>query len=188
VLTPIVAVAMAAAALSVAGLITSSSDMFETENAQRRLATFTGENETVYETDTARLSLIPQYMALIDRHMLFGYGTGFSRSLPLGPHNSYLDFWVNNGFAGLVLYLWLLLALLSLCWARRFWPGFVFTQIALLAGMFTHDVIHLGVFLMLSGLVLGVSWGTAVRATPVGLADRLAEGGAAVRRHPATAA
>lgn len=187
-LTPVVAVTMAAAALGVADLITSSSDMFQTENAQRRLATFTGENETVYETDTARLSLIPQYMALIDRHMLFGYGTGFSRSLPLGPHNSYLDFWVNNGFAGLLLYLWLLLALLSLCWARRFWPGFVFTQIALLAGMFTHDVIHLGVFLMLSGLVLGVSWGTATRATPAGLADRLAEGGAAVRRHPATVA
>lgn len=188
VLTPLVAAAMAAAALGIAGYITSSSDMFQTENAQRRLATFAGDNETVYETDTARLSLIPQYMALIDRHMLFGYGTGFSRSLPLGPHNSYLDFWVNNGFAGLLLYLWFLLALLSLCWARRFWPGFVFTQIALLAGMFTHDVIHLGVFLMLSGVVLGVSWGTAARATPVGLADRRAEGGAAVRRHPATAA
>jgi O-antigen ligase len=188
VLAPLVAAVMAAAALGIAGYITSSSDMFEAKNAQRRLATFTGDDQAVYETDTARLSLIPQYMALIDRHMLFGYGTGFSRSLPLGPHNGYLDFWVNNGFAGLLLYLWLLLALLSLCWARRFWPGFVFTQIALLAGMFTHDVIHLGVFLMLSGLVLGVSWGTAARATPAGLADRLAEGGAAVRRHPATAA
>jgi O-antigen ligase len=187
-LAPLAAAAMAAAALSVAGLITTSSDMFQTENAQRRLATFAGENETVYETDTARLSLIPQYMALIDRHMLLGYGTGFSRSLPLGPHNSYLDFWVNNGFAGLLLYLWLLVAMLSLCWARRFWPGLVFTQIALLAGMFTHDVIHLGVFLILSGLILGISWGTTARATPVGLADRAAEGGAAVRRHPATAA
>jgi hypothetical protein len=54
--------------------------------------------------------------------------------------------------------------------------------------MFTHDVIHLGVFLMLGGLVLGISWGTTARATSAGLADRIAEGGAAVRRHPATVA
>ena len=166
----------------------TASDMFDAENAQRRLETFTGENETVYGSDAVRLSLVPQYMALIDRHMLFGHGAGFSRSLPLGPHNSYLEFWVNNGFAGLVFYLWMLIGMLSLCWARRFWPGFVFAQIAMLAGMFTHNVIQLGVFLMLSGIVLGVSWGLVVRAAAVGAADRAAERAAAPRRHPATAA
>ena len=187
-LAPMAAIAMAALAALAVTQITSSSDMFEAENAQRRLATFAGGNETVYATDDVRLSLVPQYMALIDRRMLFGHGTGFSRSLPLGPHNSYLEFWVNNGFAGLLLYLWLLLGMLSLCWARRFWPGFVFTQIAILAGMFTHDVIQLGVFLMLSGIVLGISWGRVTRVSVAGLADQAAERAAAGKRHPATAA
>ena len=186
-LIPVAALVMAGVAAVLVTQITASSDMFETENAQRRLATFAGGSETVYETDGARLSLIPQYMALIDQRMLFGHGTGFSRSLPLGPHNSYLEFWVNNGFAGLMLYLWLLVAMLLLCWARRFWPGFVFVQIAMLAGMFTHDVIQLGVFLILSGLVLGVSWGMTVRVGAAGKADRRAERAAAARRHPATA-
>lgn len=186
-LIPVAALVMAGVAAVLVTQITASSDMFETENAQRRLATFAGGSDTVYETDGARLSLIPQYMALIDQRMLFGHGTGFSRSLPLGPHNSYLEFWVNNGFAGLMLYLWLLVAMLFLCWSRRFWPGFVFVQIAMLAGMFTHDVIQLGVFLILSGLVLGVSWGMTVRVGAAGKADRRAERAAAARRHPATA-
>ena len=185
---PLTAAIMAAIAAVVVTQITSSSDMFATDNAQRRLSTFAGDNQTVYETDDVRLSLIPQYMALIDRRMLFGYGTGFSRSLPLGPHNSYLEFWVNNGFAGLLFYIWLLVAMLSLCWARRFWPGFVFVQIAMLAGMFTHDVIQLGVFLVLSGIVLGVSWGGTVRVSAAGKSDHAAERDAAARRHPATAA
>lgn len=136
-----------------------SSEMFSAENAQRRVATLSMDNSAVYESDDARLNLIPQYMMLIDQKMLFGYGAGFSRSLPYGPHNTYLDFWVNNGLLGLLLYVWLLLAMLALTWARRFWPGFVFLQVALLAGMFTHEVIHMGVFLILAGLAMSISWG-----------------------------
>ena len=54
--------------------------------------------------------------------------------------------------------------------------------------MFTHDVIQLGVFLMLSGIVLGISWGRVARVSVAGVADQVAERAAAGKRHPATAA
>ena len=182
-LLPVVVIVMTVVGGFAITYLTSSSEMFSAENAQRRLATFSMDNSTVYATDDARLNLVPQYMMLIDHNMLLGYGSGFSRSLPLGPHNTYLDFWVNNGFLGLLLYVWLLLGMLALTWSRKFWPGFVFVQISLLAGMFTHDVIQLGVFLVLSGLAMSLSWVLDPRRAP----SRSAYRSTTVAQHPAIA-
>ncbi|MDF1586056.1 O-antigen ligase family protein [Marinimicrococcus flavescens] len=165
VVAPVVAALMIGIGALSISTMTTSSTMFDDENAQRRLATFSLGNETVYETDDVRLGLIPKYLKLIDESIIFGQGTGFSRSQPFGPHNTYLEVWVNNGFLALAAYLWLLGALLYMAWARRFWQGFVFAQIALVAGFFTHNVIQLPVFLLSAGLALGLSWGLAVERT-----------------------
>ena len=42
--------------------------------------------------------------------------------------------------------------------------------------------------LMLSGIVLGISWGRVTRVSVAGVADQAAERAAAGKRHPATAA
>lgn len=147
---------------AVISTLTTSSTMFEDENAQRRLATFSMNNQTVYATDDVRLGLIPRYLRLIDESVLFGQGSGFSRSQPFGAHNTYLEVWVENGLVALLAYLWFLGALLLITASRRFWPGFVFAQLAVLSGFFTHNVIHLPVFLITAGLMLGISWSLAV--------------------------
>ena len=172
VLVPAIAAVMVLVAGSLISVLVASSDLFVAENAQRRLATFALSNDNVYETDGSRLELIPLYLSLIDRHPFLGYGAGFSRSMPLGPHNSYLDFWINNGYVGLLLYIWLLVALLVLSWRRQFWPGFAFAQIAIVAGFFTHNVIQLPVFLFLAGSAMGISWGLTAAAPQQRRLDR----------------
>lgn len=162
VLAPLAALGLVVLAAATIGFLTSSSTMFDDENAQRRLATFSGDSDTVYETDDVRLNLIPQYLELIGERPLLGHGAGFSRSMPFGPHNTYLNFWVNNGFFALAAYVWMLCAMLAMSWSRRFMPGVVFAQIAVLAGFFSHNVIQLPVFLITAGLVMGLSWGHAL--------------------------
>lgn len=142
----------------VASTLVSSSSMFSSENAQRRLATFTFQDDAVYESDDVRLSLVPAYLDRIDRHVILGYGPGYSRSLAFGPHNTYLQIWVNIGLFGVLAYVALLFAAYRIFSLRSFDAGKGFIMISVLAGFVNHSILHLPVFLILLGLSLGASW------------------------------
>ena len=146
--------------------LTTRFEIFGDPNAQRRLATFTFSNEAVYASDDVRLSLVPQYLALIDKAPFFGHGTGFSASLPQGPHNMYLEFWVNNGLFSMLLYVWLLLGLFGLAWKRGFPAGMALAQVLAVDGLFNHGSIQMGPVLILAGLAMGLSWCQARGAAP----------------------
>ena len=148
--------------------LTGRFEIFGDPNAQRRLATFALSNEAVYATDDVRLSLVPQYLALIDQAPLLGHGTGFSGSLPYGAHNMYLELWVNNGLFGMLLYLWLLLGLFGLAWKRGFPPGMALAQVLTVDGFFNHGSIQMGPVLILAGLAMGLSWCQARSTRPPG--------------------
>ncbi len=155
----VAAITIPAVVFSVNHLI-QSSEMFEGENAQRRLETFSfnTQSEGVYETDNIRLNLIPQYIALIDDAPIIGHGTGFSRSLPFRPHNMYLEFWVNNGIFSLICYIWFLLGLLFISYKRRYPPGVALVMIAIVGGFFSHSIAQYPAFLFSAGFAMSASW------------------------------
>ena len=155
----IAAVAIPVVFFSVDHLI-QSSEMFEGENAQRRLETFSfgTQSEGVYETDNIRLNLIPQYFALIDDAPIFGHGSGFSRSMPFRPHNMYLEFWVNNGIISLLCYIWFLLSLLIVSYRRQYPPGVALAVIAIIGGFFSHSIAQYPAFLFSAGFATSLSW------------------------------
>lgn len=178
---PLVAAAVVPVVAHTITVLTEQSTMFDAANAQRRVATLSMNNDAVYETDDIRLNLLPKYMALIDEAVLLGHGTGFSLSMPYGPHNVYLDFWVNNGFIGLIFYVWFVLSLLVLAYKRGFTPGLVFAQIAIFGGFFNHTMAQLPAFLMIAGMSLGISWCEHVGAGAAARRSQPAEGAAAAR-------
>jgi O-antigen ligase len=161
---PIIGAIMIPLGMSAMTQLTASSEMFTADNAQRRLATLSLDSEAVYESDDIRLSLLPTYIRLIDQAPLLGHGTGFTQSMPFGPHNMYLSFWVNNGLIGLLLYLWFLFALFWLARRRAFWSGAVFALLAFAGGFFNHTIFQMPSFLILAGLVMGLSWCHAAEA------------------------
>ena len=142
------------------GHLIQSSEMFQGENAQRRLQTFSfgSESEGVYETDNIRLGLIPQYFALIDDAPILGHGSGFSRSMPFRPHNMYLEFWVNNGILSLLCYIWFLLGLMFISLKRQYPAGFALACIAIIGGFFSHSIAQYPAFLFSAGFAMSVSW------------------------------
>lgn len=158
VLAPAMLAVMIVAGTVAVSTLTSSSEMFDAENAQRRLSTLAFDNDAVYGSDQIRLSLVPQYLRLIDQSVLAGHGAGFTRTMPYGPHNTYLFVWVEYGLIGLTFYVWFLLAIMLLCWQRHFIPGVVLAEVSVVAGFFNHTMLHLPVFLILAGTALGTSW------------------------------
>lgn len=140
--------------------LTQTSEMFEGENAQRRLETFSfdSQSKSVYDTDNVRLNLIPQYLALIDDSPIFGHGSGFSRSMPFRPHNMYLEFWVNNGIISLISYIWFLLGLLIISYRRRYPAGVALACITIVGGFFSHSIAQYPAFLFSAGFAMSLSW------------------------------
>lgn len=174
---PIIGVVIVPIAIAAMSQLTASSEIFATDNAQRRVATLALESDAVYQTDDIRLGLIPTYLGLIDQAPLFGHGTGFSRSMPFGPHNIYLDFWVNNGFVGLICYIWFVVGLFWLSFSRDFPSGATFAVIAMFGGFFNHTVFQMPVFLIVAGLSMGLSWCSMMQLRVETVAGDAAVGG-----------
>ena len=129
---------------------------FSDWESQRRLEMLTFERSMVPE-DESRLSLVANYLALIEQHPLAGHGTGFMRSQNIGTHNIYLRHWLDNGLPALLAYLALLGSAAFLFWRRRFCGGVVFVAIAAAHGMFSHTLLESRGFLLLLGIALAVS-------------------------------
>lgn len=105
----------------------------------------------------SRLFAVKESLRLIDESPLLGHGTGFSRTMKELPHNLYLQQWVNNGVAGVCALAFFFATSLIFFTKRKFRPGQAFILVAMLGGVFSHNVLDQRAFLLLYGSLLGLS-------------------------------
>jgi len=105
----------------------------------------------------SRIGLAAQAWELVEQAPMLGYGSGFTYTLPQGPHNIYLSRWLDNGLAGLASFMWFLVAIALAFWRRRYMPGLVFIGIVAMQGFFSHNLFEERVFLLLVGVLTTLS-------------------------------
>lgn len=94
----------------------------------------------------------------IEQSVVFGYGTGFTRTFKTQPHNMYLQQWVNNGIPGLVIYLCLLAGGFYVFYRIGHWPGMGFISVVAVGGMFSHNVLEQHNFIVTYAVLLADSF------------------------------
>lgn len=105
----------------------------------------------------SRIAAAQDALNRINQSPIIGHGTGYARRMPELPHNLYLQQWVNNGILGLIGYL-SFLGISAVCFLRRrFMPGATLILVAALGSFFSHNVLDQRPFLILYGLLLGLS-------------------------------
>lgn len=112
----------------------------------------------------SRLAAAQDALNRINDSPIVGHGTGYARRMPELPHNLYLQQWVNNGLLGLVGYLAFLGISAASFLRRRFFPGLMLMLVAAVGSFFSHNVLDQRPFLILYGLLLGLS--SAPRCQP----------------------
>jgi hypothetical protein len=133
---------------------------------QRTIFAVEGPETLLWSMDRARCA---QYsLDALPGHWILGRGTGFTRTLVMGPHNLFLEQWVSNGLPGLLALCWLL-AVGLIAAARRRSPTAQATMVVLsLECLFSHNMLDERAPLLILGLVMGVS------AAPIAARRRVA--------------
>ncbi len=90
---------------------------------------------------TDHLYLMKDAIAGIKANPVLGYGTGASGGEPFMPHNEVLAVWLDNGIAGLFIYLLAIGWLLAECWRRQ--PKLLVACVPILAIVpFSHSTLE----------------------------------------------
>jgi len=106
----------------------------------------------------SRLFAVHESLRLINQSPLVGHGTGHARAMRELPHNLYLQQWVNNGVLGIVgLIAFFGMSLFTFV-KRRYRPGQALILVAILGGAFSHNILDQRCFLLLFGILLGLSY------------------------------
>ena len=113
--------------------------------------------ERVVGPRESRVGLLAESWEMVREAPWLGYGSGFTFSLPQGPHNMYVSRWLDNGLPGVVSYVWLLAAASLLFWRRRYLPGLVFMGVVVIEGFFSHNLLDERAFVLLLGVLLSLS-------------------------------
>ncbi|MDF2713116.1 MAG: hypothetical protein K0R28_41 [Paenibacillus sp.] len=117
--------------------------MFETVTGQNRwdrvMEMFNGNTESI--TSDSRMELFSSYTELIADSPFFGHGTGYSNSLPNGPHNMYLLIWTDYGLVGLLVLIYGIANLLFFFISQKNRAGFVFMLVFIVEGFFNHNLL-----------------------------------------------
>jgi O-antigen ligase len=113
--------------------------------------------ERVVGPRESRVGLLAESWEMVREAPWLGYGSGFTFSMPQGPHNMYVSRWLDNGLPGAVSYVWLLAAASLLFWRRRYLPGLVFMGVVVLEGFFSHNLLDERAFVLLFGVLLSLS-------------------------------
>jgi O-antigen ligase len=108
----------------------------------------------------SRLFAVRESLRLINESPIVGHGTGHSRTMRELPHNLYLQQWVNNGIAGLAGLVTFFGVSLFTFIQRRYRPGQALILVAMLGGVFSHNILDQRCFLLLFGITLGLSYHT----------------------------
>lgn len=132
-------------------------------NGEDRLMQFAGlfhedDNEVLQDS---RVKLAQYYLDLAIKSPILGYGTGFSQSQPLGPHNLYLLLWTDYGIAGLTVLIYGLYRLIRFFWFHKSYQGVVFVLIFIVEGFFDHNLLTFRPFMIaLTFLFIQSYWST----------------------------
>lgn len=100
-------------------------------------------------------------------HWILGHGTGFTRTLVMGPHNLFLEQWVSNGLPGLLGLCWLLGVGFTAAVRRRSAVALATVLVVSLLCMFSHNLLDDRAPLLIVGLVMGVTRVPASRRASV---------------------
>jgi len=106
-----------------------------------------------------RLQAVHEGLYLIESAPFVGHGTGFARTMSELPHNIYVQQWVNNGLLGLLSYLGFLICAFLTFVRRGCRNGVALVAVATIGGIFSHNILDQRPFLILLGLLLGLSQG-----------------------------
>jgi len=130
-----------------------------------RLDIFRGRSEAL-TTDDTRFAALRASWQFVQESPLLGRGSGFTYdggTLREGPHNMYVQQWLNNGIGGLICYVWLFGAAALLFWRRRHAPGLVFTGLMAVQSLLSHNLLEERAFLVPFGVFLMTSYLAAAR-------------------------
>ena len=105
----------------------------------------------------SRLFAVRESLRLIDESPLIGHGTGHARTMAELPHNLYLQQWVNNGLLGILGIMFFFGVSLATFIKRRFRPGQALMLVSILGGVFSHNILDQRCFLLLFGILVGLS-------------------------------
>lgn len=108
----------------------------------------------------SRLFAVRESLRLINESPLFGHGTGHARTMAELPHNLYLQQWVNNGILGIIGLLSFFGVSLATFIKRRYRPGQALILVSILGGVFSHNILDQRCFLLLFGILVGLSYQT----------------------------
>jgi O-antigen ligase len=156
--------ALGALAYAAAVLLLERASIFAVPGPTR-FSQFFGEGQ-VLTREESRTHVLLESLALAFQRPLLGYGSGFTYTMPVGPHNIYVQQWMNSGLFGLAAYLWLLVAVAKTFWARASRAGLTFVGLVALQGFFSHNLLEERIFLVLLGILLADSYFSAGVAVP----------------------
>jgi O-antigen ligase len=138
------------------GLIVRISPMFNDFTAKNRVAMLMGQKNAL-EDDEARLNLVEDYIGFINENPMAGSGAGFVARQAKGPHNMFLQMWVEKGFIGLLAYCGWLAACVYFFFRQSFYMGIVLVSLTLIESLLSHNVMDYRVFLIVLGVALGMA-------------------------------
>lgn len=132
-----------------------SIEMFSIYSTQQRIESLNAIARGEFGSLSAdtRVWLLGQYMNLISEAPVLGYGTGFSYSQQIGPHNIYQNQWVNNGIVGLVLLLAFLLLSFWHFLRHRDMRGLAFVGAFSIGGFSSHNLLDTLPLLVIFGFL-----------------------------------
>jgi len=111
---------------------------------------------------TSRTTLIKEHLALIGQSPILGNGSGlvdkrYFDDGKRGPHNIFLNQWVENGILGLGAVLFFFLLLFSFFRRNRDNRGMTFTAVLLVQGLLSHNLLENKPVMIMTGLLLGLA-------------------------------
>jgi O-antigen ligase len=143
------------AAIGVLLLASFDLGMFGRATTQQRLELIAG--GSFVRPQEMRAGFLEQYFELVADAPILGHGTGYSYSLPQGPHNRYLFQWVNFGLLGLGVFLWWLVATYRMFRARGCDAGLLVMLLVAAYSLLNHGVLELRGLALALGLLAGLS-------------------------------
>jgi O-antigen ligase len=152
--------------VQVARVLTSRTEIFSTSLATSRVGILSGRQDVI-PTHEPRVKALEESLKLVRESPVLGMGSGFTykgMAEGEGPHNIYLQQWINSGLLGLFAYLWLIAAAAYLFWKRRHRNGMVFMAVVAIQGMFSHNLLEERAFLVPFGVLLTLSFYAAAPA------------------------
>lgn len=140
-------------ALTVADVAKNSTTLLDGSNS--RVKMFTGEFDAMDSADDSRVELVGDYLDLIFKHPILGWGTGFNSGADLGSHNMFLALWVDNGIFGMLAYLMVIWSLFRIGRHHHSWECVAIAINFFVQSFFSHNLLEDKTLVLLMAIAVG---------------------------------